>query len=69
MDVPEGIKVNVVENNESTVHITLPVAPGNHAELSDEELATAVGGTVETIKLQTDILMSELQEDTTGSCY
>jgi len=46
MDVPEGINVNVVENTDTTVHVTLPAAPHGHAELSDEELENAAGGTV-----------------------
>jgi hypothetical protein len=45
MDVPEGINVNVVENTDNTVHITMPAAPTAHADLSDEELANAAGGT------------------------
>ena len=44
MDVPEGINVNVVENTDNTVHVTLPAAPTAHADLSDEELANAAGG-------------------------
>jgi hypothetical protein len=46
MEVPEDIDVIVVENSDTTVHITLPAAPGNHNELSDEELAKAAGGTI-----------------------
>ncbi len=45
MEVPEGININVVENNDSTVHITLPATPGGHAGLTDEELSEAAGGT------------------------
>jgi hypothetical protein len=44
MDVPEGMNVNVVENSDTTVHITLPAAPDGHGELSDEELEYAGGG-------------------------
>ena len=44
MDVPEGINVNVVENTDNTVHVTLPAAPEGHANLSDEELGNAAGG-------------------------
>jgi hypothetical protein len=36
--------VNVVENTDNTVHITMPVAPGGHQDLSDEELSAAAGG-------------------------
>ena len=44
MDVPEGMNVNVVENTDNTVHVTLPPAPVEHGELSDDELANAAGG-------------------------
>jgi len=44
IDVPDGIVVNVVENSDNTVHITMPVAPTDAGELSDEELAGAAGG-------------------------
>jgi hypothetical protein len=35
-----------VENADNCVHITLPVAPEGHMNLSDEELSTAAGGGV-----------------------
>ncbi len=44
MDVPEGINVNVVENTDNTVHVTLPAAPTPNGDLSDEELENAAGG-------------------------
>ena len=44
IDVPDGIDVNVVENSDNTVHITMPKAPGGAMNLSDEELAGAAGG-------------------------
>ena len=44
MDVPDGIDVNVVENTDNTVHITMPMARAGSAELSDEELVGAAGG-------------------------
>ena len=43
MDVPEGMNVNVVENTDTTVHVTLPAAPNANGDLSDEELANAAG--------------------------
>ncbi len=46
IDVPDNIDVNVVENSDNTVHITMPTAPGGSTELSDEELAGAAGGSV-----------------------
>ena len=42
--MPDDMDVTVVENNDNTVHITLPMAPDGHAELSDEELGKAAGG-------------------------
>ena len=45
MDVPEGMNVNVVENTDNTVHVTLPAAPTANGDLSDEELENAAGGT------------------------
>ena len=44
IDVPDGMAVNVVENSDNTVHITMPQAPSGTGELSDEELADAAGG-------------------------
>ena len=44
MDVPDGIDVNVVENTDNTVHITMPQAPAGDGELSDEELGNVAGG-------------------------
>ena len=42
--VPDGINVNVVENTDNTVHITMPAAPAGTGELSDEELSNVAGG-------------------------
>ena len=44
IDVPDGMSVNVVENTDNTVHITMPQAPAGHDELSDEELSNVAGG-------------------------
>ena len=44
MDVPANIDVNVVENTDNTVHITMPQAPAGAGELSDEELVNVAGG-------------------------
>ena len=44
MDVPDGIEVNVVENTDTTVHITMPAPPSGGMDLSDEELSNAAGG-------------------------
>ena len=42
--VPANINVNVVENTDNTVHITMPQAPAGAGELSDEELSNVAGG-------------------------
>ena len=47
IDVPDNIDVNVVENSDNTVHITMPKAPDGVAELSDAELAGAAGGGID----------------------
>ena len=44
MDVADGIDVNIVENTDNTVHITMPAPPSGHQDLSDEELSNAAGG-------------------------
>ena len=44
MDVPDDIDVNVVENTDTTVHITMPAPPSGHGDLSDDELSNAAGG-------------------------
>ena len=45
IEAPAHINVKVVENSDDTVHITLPRAPQGD-DLSDEDLATAAGGTM-----------------------
>ena len=44
IDVPDNMNVNVVENSDNTVHITMPMAPDGHEALSMEELSQAAGG-------------------------
>ena len=44
MAVPDEMKVLVVENSDSTVHITLPAPPENVDVLSANELVGAAGG-------------------------
>ena len=44
IDVPANMNVNVVENSDNTVHITMPKAPAGDGELSDEELSNVAGG-------------------------
>ena len=42
--VPDDMTVKVLENNDNTAHITLPMPPKGHEELSDEQLSLASGG-------------------------
>ena len=44
IEMPDGIDVNVVENADNTVHITLPMGPDGHEDLSMEELSKVAGG-------------------------
>jgi hypothetical protein len=44
IDVPANIDVNVIENTDKTVHITMPITPANASHLSDQELSAAAGG-------------------------
>ena len=44
IDLPGGMDVIVVENTDDTVHVTLPAPPAGHANLSDDELRNAAGG-------------------------
>ena len=44
MDMPDDMDFKVVENADNCVHITMPMAPDGHHELSDEELSAAAGG-------------------------
>ena len=44
IDMPDNIDVKVVENSDNTVHITMPMAPDGHEELSMEELSNVAGG-------------------------
>jgi hypothetical protein len=48
LEVPDGMNVKVVENADDCVHITLPAAPGENVDLSDDELSNAAGGLSET---------------------
>ena len=44
LDAPDNMDVKVVENTDTTVHITLPAPPAGHNDLSDDELRNAAGG-------------------------
>ena len=43
-ELPDNIDVNVVENSDNIVHITIPKAPAEASEISDEELTAAAAG-------------------------
>lgn len=43
--LPENLKISVHEEDAATMHITIPVAPANLSELSDEDLERVAGGT------------------------
>ena len=47
LEVPDGMDVKVVENADDCLHITLPAAPSRNADLSDDELSNAAGGSVD----------------------
>ena len=44
IEMPEGMNVTVVENNDNTMYITMPTAPTGAGNLSDAELINAAGG-------------------------
>ena len=44
IEIPDGMNVKVVENNDNTVHITMPATPENVQQVSDEELTAIAGG-------------------------
>ena len=44
IEMPDGMDVKGVENSDNTVHITMPMAPDGHEELSMEELSSVAGG-------------------------
>lgn len=44
LSVPEEIDIEVIENTENTVNLTMPKAPANYATLSDEEILEAATG-------------------------
>jgi len=43
--LPENLKIYIHEEDANTLHFTVPPAPTNLAELSDEELEKVAGGT------------------------
>lgn len=43
--LPDGLKIIIHEEDANTVHFTIPPAPSNIAELSDEDLEKVAGGT------------------------
>jgi hypothetical protein len=51
--LPPQVKIFIHEEDANTLHLSIPPAPGNLAELSDEDLEKVAGGTdlVATISL------------------
>ena len=45
---PDGMDVNVVENNDNTVYITIPASPSSGMAVLDDELGTVAGGCIMT---------------------
>jgi len=43
--LPDNLNVAVHQEDANTMHITIPLAPKNMAELSDTDLETVAGGT------------------------
>jgi hypothetical protein len=43
--LPDSLKIIIHEEDDNTVHFTIPPAPSNIAELSDEDLEKVAGGT------------------------
>jgi hypothetical protein len=43
--LPAQVKIYVHEEDSDTLHLCIPLAPSNVAELSDEDLARVAGGT------------------------
>ena len=44
IDVPAGMDINVVENSDTCMNITMPAPPQTSKMLNDEELQMAAGG-------------------------
>jgi hypothetical protein len=42
---PEGVSIYVHEEDGNTIHLSIPPAPSNLTELSDEDLERVAGGT------------------------
>ena len=61
LPVPEALDVKVVENDENTVHITMPASPVQGAQLSDEELAEAAAAAAK--RLQDEAISLEIQAE------
>jgi hypothetical protein len=43
--LPPGMKIFIHEEDANTLHLTIPPAPGNLGELSDDDLEKVAGGT------------------------
>ena len=56
LDVPDGIDVKVMQDDDRTLHIVLPRRPSD--DLSDEALEVATGGATASDSFNPDILCS-----------
>lgn len=44
LKIPDSIKINVVENDASNIHLIIPINPAESTELSDDDLEQVSGG-------------------------
>ena len=69
MDVPDGMDVNVVENTDNRVHITMPAPPSGGMDLSDEELSNAAGGWVVPVLPDNQSQLADMYGETNAPCW
>jgi hypothetical protein len=63
-NLPEQVKVFVHEEDANTLRLSIPAAPGNLSELSDEDLERVAGGTE---MLLATVVLSALGVAVTGA--
>ena len=68
MDAPDDLAVNVVENTDTTVHITMPAPPSGHQDLSDEVLSNAAGGVTAASWVPSDCAACTTEYPEAGGC-
>jgi len=64
--LPAGLKIVVHEEDDNTLHFSIPAAPGGVAELSDRDLERVAGGTE--VVASVIITMVTLTVGTAGLC-